>query len=79
MEVAFFWQLSQGLLWRGFFAETDAVAIATRCAESRYTMGPAGFEPTTSCSGGKRSIQLSYGPKPTQFRPWERSPQGRHI
>jgi hypothetical protein len=26
-------------------------------------MGPARLERATSCSGGKRSIQLSYGPE----------------
>src|SRR5262249_7508642 len=32
------------------------------CAESRWfrVVTQAGFEPATSCSGGKRSIQLSY-------------------
>ena len=29
----------------------------------RLDMGPARFERATSCSGGKRSIQLSYGPE----------------
>jgi hypothetical protein len=33
-------------------------------------MGPARLERATSCSGGKRSIQLSYGPVMTYGLQW---------
>ncbi len=37
-------------------------------------MGPARLERATSCSGGKRSIQLSYGPKLLNYKHFSIAP-----
>ena len=49
----------------------------SRCGDGASRVGPARLERATSCSGGKRSIQLSYGPvyREGKTRPGARFPQ----
>ena len=41
---------------------TENSAAVLTLYKAGSSVGPARFERATSCSGGKRSIQLSYGP-----------------
>jgi hypothetical protein len=42
-------------------SQTQKTTLSKRRNLLRKLVRPRGFEPLASCSGGKRSIQLSYG------------------
>ena len=50
-------QLESGGVFGGVVELLEKSAIQSK----RFVVRPSGFEPPTFCSGGKRSIQLSYG------------------
>jgi hypothetical protein len=49
--------------WRfgGVFGGVAQFSISTTTESKELVVRPSGFEPLAFCSGGKRSIQLSYG------------------
>ena len=49
------------LQFGGVFGGVDELLSNSTIDSKRFVVRPSGFEPPTFCSGGKRSIQLSYG------------------
>ncbi len=58
--------LLKRLRFGGVFGGVAKLSRRTAIQSKWVVVRPSGFEPPTFCSGGKRSIQLSYGR--TNFR-----------